>query len=590
LKTAVLRALLAIFMLCSALVGDAAAASGDLIQKQGAAGCLGVPAGCSPGRSLVGVSAVTVSPDGRNAYAASNHSGSVVIFDRRSDGTLSQKRGSRGCVSLSGRESCARGRVLLGPVDVTVSPDGRNVYVAGYGNDVAIFDRSRDGSLKQKRGRDGCLSEAFERLGCTQGNFVDSAVSVVVSPDGRNVYVASLDGGVAIIDRARDGTLEQDPGREGCISLYEGWGGCAGGRALDHAAWVAVSPDGENVYVASQMDDEADDSETEGAGAVAVFNRARGGRLKQKRGKAGCISEDGSDGGEGKCVDGRGLSEARSVAVSPDGRSVYIASGGREYTDDNALAIFDRSSTGRLTQKRRTAGCFALAGRECVENRGLDGPASVTVSPDGGSVYVASVDGDSLTLFDRAEDGALTPDSQSAGCISSERKSPCARGRALGGAAGVEVSPDGRSLYVASFRRDTLAVFDRLPAPPPASRGGFRVVTDRPEVVGRGRVTVLCKLRPGAALRACSLRLIAIGAGADGSSVTIGRARIAFERPWRARARVAVRLNPRGRALLRARPNGIRARLEARAARFGAPTVRASARTRVVAGGRRPSG
>ena len=58
------------------------------------------------------------------------------------------------------------------------------------------------------------------------------------------------------------------------------------------------------------------------------------GALTQPAGTAGCISEDGS----GPCSDGRGLSFPTDVAVSPEGNSVYTASGG-----SNAVARFNRA-------------------------------------------------------------------------------------------------------------------------------------------------------------------------------------------------------------------------------------------------------
>ena len=99
---------------------------------------------------------------------------------------------------------------------------------------------------------------------------------------------------MAVFDRAADGTLTQKPGTAGCIS-DTGAGPCVDGTALDAAARVAVSPDGESVYVASFVSD-----------AVAVFDRAADGTLTQKPGTAGCISETGL----GRCVDGAALDGA----------------------------------------------------------------------------------------------------------------------------------------------------------------------------------------------------------------------------------------------------------------------------------------
>ena len=76
---------------------------------------------------------------------------------------------------------------------------------------------------------------------------------------------------------------------------------------------MTVSPDGEHVYVASFTSD-----------AVAAFARNKTtGALTQLPGLAACVSEDGS---AGDCGNGAGLNGARGVAVSKDGRHVYVVS------------------------------------------------------------------------------------------------------------------------------------------------------------------------------------------------------------------------------------------------------------------------
>jgi DNA-binding beta-propeller fold protein YncE len=56
---------------------------------------------------------------------------------------------------------------------------------------------------------------------------------VTVSPDGANVYVASDYGdSVAVFDRAVNGTLTQKAGAVGCISADTSGGLCAFGKAL----------------------------------------------------------------------------------------------------------------------------------------------------------------------------------------------------------------------------------------------------------------------------------------------------------------------------------------------------------------------
>jgi DNA-binding beta-propeller fold protein YncE len=67
---------------------------------------------------------------------------------------------------------------------------------------------------------------------------------------------------------------------------------------------------------------------------VAAFARdRRTGALTQLPGTDACVSEDGAG---GACADGVGLIVADSVAVSRDGRNVYVASEG------NAVAVFAR--------------------------------------------------------------------------------------------------------------------------------------------------------------------------------------------------------------------------------------------------------
>jgi DNA-binding beta-propeller fold protein YncE len=194
---------------------------------------------------------------------------------------------------------------------------------------------------------------------------------------------------------------------------------------------------------------------------VAVFDRAADGTLTQKPGTLGCIS----DSGAGPCVDGTALDGASSVTVSSDGRSVYVAS-----QISRAVAVFDRAADGSLTQKPGTAACISETGAgPCADGAALDVATSVSVSPDGQSAYVASFDSDSVAVLDRAADGSLTQKPGTAGCISDTGAAPCVDGAALDAPRWVTVSPDGASVYAASVISGSVAVFDREPAPPTAT-------------------------------------------------------------------------------------------------------------------------
>jgi DNA-binding beta-propeller fold protein YncE len=117
------------------LVGAAASRtsrSGALTQPAGAAGCIseGGKAGCAKGRALDGADGVTVSPDGRNVYAASEESDSVVVLARdRRRGRVRQVSRSRGCISRARQGGCTRVRALGG------------AYVASESSGLVVFDR-----------------------------------------------------------------------------------------------------------------------------------------------------------------------------------------------------------------------------------------------------------------------------------------------------------------------------------------------------------------------------------------------------------------------------------------------------------------
>jgi DNA-binding beta-propeller fold protein YncE len=283
---------------------------------------------------------------------------------------------------------------VIDPDVVAVSPDGKNVYVGAFfganksrpgpgarGGVVAFSRDPSTGALTQLPGSSGCIVVAAV-TGCATGLALRNPEGLAVSNDGNTVYVAApLSGAVDVF--ARDpatGALTQATNGTGCLSSIP-QSGCGTARVTRAVDAVVVSPDDHNVYFGGGI-----------SASIPIFTRASGtGQLTQPAGTSGCVQNVLANG----CALGRPLVDPEGVSISPDGANVYATM----YLS-SALDVFDRDrSTGALTQK--AGGCFtSTAVRGCTRVRGgVRGVSSSVASPDGKYLYAVAALSNSLTVF-----------------------------------------------------------------------------------------------------------------------------------------------------------------------------------------------
>jgi DNA-binding beta-propeller fold protein YncE len=432
----------------------AIARTGDLIQPVGTAGCISQDGSgpCADGHGLQAPSALAVSPDGKSVYVVAARTVARLVRDP-STGAITQPAGTGGCISSNASTPCAQVRGLGAPASVAVSPDGKNVYVASVFRGIAVLDRNpATGALTQPAGKAGCISEYGAMGTCTDGHGLKRPSAVDVSPDGKTVYVASeKSNAVARLDRnSATGALTQASGAPGCVGLGPA---CTHGHGLRAPVAVVVSPDGASVYAAAR----------DSSAVVRLDRNTTTGAISQPKGTAGCVAPSGS------CAKSHGLDGPVSVAVSPDGKSVYAASN----ASAAVLRLNRNPATGAISQPAGAAGCIGEFGAPCADGHALTAPTSVAVSPDGKTVYATAEGyapqgfpptGHGVAVLDRnPATGAISQRAGAAGCVSEDGTGPCADGHALVAPWAVAVSGDGKNVYVASIGSGALARFNRAP-------------------------------------------------------------------------------------------------------------------------------
>ena len=103
-------------------------------------------AGCSTTKGLESTLGVAISPGGENVYASSSYEDDEAVFDRNAEtGVLTPLPSPYECLGKAPYTTCATTGVegIAHARRVTVSPDGKNVYAAGQ-NDRAVVEFARE--------------------------------------------------------------------------------------------------------------------------------------------------------------------------------------------------------------------------------------------------------------------------------------------------------------------------------------------------------------------------------------------------------------------------------------------------------------
>ena len=160
-----------------------------------------------------------LSPDGASLYVAVHGTDRVRGFKRHTGGAIEGIGewidGSNG------------GPSLAGPVDVAVSPDGKQVYVLADG-DASLSTFSRDQTT-------GLLTfvSAIVNSGIHP---IQQPTDLVVSPDGKAVYVVGTNSRATFARNTATGTLTWVDGQ-------------AGDSRLRSPSDATMSPDSERLYI-----------------------------------------------------------------------------------------------------------------------------------------------------------------------------------------------------------------------------------------------------------------------------------------------------------------------------------------------------
>jgi 6-phosphogluconolactonase (cycloisomerase 2 family) len=306
-------------------------------------------------RDLNGLTSLVLSPDGKLAAGSAFSSQAVTLFARDAEnGRL------RLLDAAHNGEKGVKG--LVWAIDLAFSPDGKFLYVldphgpgVNAGNAVEkgvmtafeITENQRLRWIEANPGMENCFS---------------GARGIAAHPSGKWLYIASSDAACVVM-------AERDvkSGKATVRQIIRDEEGQVSG--LNGAMTPLVTPDGKFLYVNT--------GRFSGDSGVTVFKIGDDGAMT-------FLEEHLAETGEIQNYAG-----GNTLAITPDGRNLYAVA-----TRSGSLACFARDpKTGKLTYQETLA--------DDAGKGELGGAAGVAVSPDGRFVYVAAEHDNALTVYRR---------------------------------------------------------------------------------------------------------------------------------------------------------------------------------------------
>ncbi len=320
---------------------------------------------------------IAVSGDGNHVYAVSLAEGALTVFrrDARSGGESDGTHLTHVRTYVDGQNSITG---LARASRVLVSPDRLSVFVSSEDNNTVAAFRRNDNSSSPQFGQLTFVATVRDGVGGVDGLL--GAQGMAMDESSSNLYVAgSFESAVATFARDGNGALIFR------AALKAGSGGAVGMNGLRD---LVVSGDGRNVMGVSSL-----------SNAVVVFTRdlqaldTGFGRLQflQARTLSG--------------VRLMSLAIPSTVNSATDNEHIYVVG-----QDDSSLFVLRRVVDPASSAFGTVSTLF-----EYRDLPGLNGPRDVAVSADGRRVYVGSQFGSSVLILDRDLNrssqnyGALSP-------------------------------------------------------------------------------------------------------------------------------------------------------------------------------------